>query len=160
MTNQTRNPRPPLDIKVTNATTTQLAKLRVLERYDLSFVADRIARENGSRPNSLSDAVLEFKRYMGLVALGYRGLPVPNQEVDDIWHAFLLFTREYAIFCRKTVGFFVHHIPTISSKKTKTPKSVRLSRAYRKIFGLDMLTTGHCNHCSSCRTGSSARAHF
>jgi hypothetical protein len=158
MTNQTRNPRPPLGIRVTNATTAQLARLRVLERYDLSFIAERIVRENGSRPNSLSNAVLEFKRYMGLVALGYRGLPVPSQEVDDIWHAFLLFTREYAAFCRKTVGSFVHHIPTTSSGKTKLTKNARISRAYRKIFGLDMLTAGHCSHCSSCRTGSSARA--
>jgi len=65
----------------------------------------------------ISSAILEFKRFMGLAALGYRGLAVPNEDVDNVWHTFLLFTREYALFCRKAVGAFVHHVPTKSGRK-------------------------------------------
>jgi hypothetical protein len=155
MAKQTEGQRPPLGIKLIDATPAQLTKLRALERYDISFVAERVVVENGANSGTIASAILEFKRYMGLVALGYRGLPVPNQEVDDIWHAFLLFTREYAAFCQKTVGFFVHHIPTTSSRKP--PNISRLSRAYSQTFGIKMSTAGHCNHCSSCRAGSHSK---
>src|SRR5580700_10968663 len=101
MTERADNRQPSLGVTLPDLTPTQLAKLRALQRYDLSFVADRLARDNGAHSGSFAAALLEFKRYMGLAMLGYSGLPVPSQEVDDVWHAFLLFTREYDSFCRK-----------------------------------------------------------
>lgn len=31
---------------------------------------------------------------------------------DEMWHTFVLFTKEYAAFCEKYVGRFCHHAPT------------------------------------------------
>jgi len=31
--------------------------------------------------------------------------------IDEMWHVFLLFTRDYAAFCEKYLGGFVHHDP-------------------------------------------------
>ncbi|MFJ7968360.1 glycine-rich domain-containing protein [Streptomyces sp. NPDC096324] len=36
----------------------------------------------------------------------------PSALVDFGWHAFVLHTVDYAAFCERTVGRFVHHIPT------------------------------------------------
>lgn len=33
-------------------------------------------------------------------------------EIDDMWHTFLLFTREYMHFCNHYFGTYIHHIPT------------------------------------------------
>lgn len=35
----------------------------------------------------------------------------PSPTVDHGWHAFLLYTREYAAFCQQQAGHFIHHIP-------------------------------------------------
>lgn len=36
----------------------------------------------------------------------------PSELVDFGWHAFILHTVEYAEFCQRVVGHFVHHVPT------------------------------------------------
>jgi hypothetical protein len=35
----------------------------------------------------------------------------PSREVDHGWHAFILHTREYADFCSRVAGHFIHHAP-------------------------------------------------
>jgi len=36
---------------------------------------------------------------------------MPSQVVDDLWHEFILYTRNYALFCRRAFGGFLHHTP-------------------------------------------------
>jgi hypothetical protein len=36
----------------------------------------------------------------------------PSMAVDAGWHAFVLHTREYASFCARVAGRFIHHDPT------------------------------------------------
>ncbi len=36
---------------------------------------------------------------------------MPSRVVDDLWHAFMLHTREYADFCTAAFGRFLHHSP-------------------------------------------------
>lgn len=36
----------------------------------------------------------------------------PSALVDYGWHAFILHTREYAEFCDRVAGRFIHHVPT------------------------------------------------
>ena len=40
-----------------------------------------------------------------------RKLSMPSQVVDDAWHEFILFTRNYEDFCKRGVGRFLHHVP-------------------------------------------------
>lgn len=35
----------------------------------------------------------------------------PSRAVDHGWHAFILHTREYAEFCARVAGHFIHHAP-------------------------------------------------
>lgn len=36
----------------------------------------------------------------------------PSELVDSGWHAFILHTVDYADFCQRVAGRFVHHVPT------------------------------------------------
>ena len=45
-------------------------------------------------------------------ATGGRQVAMPSPVVDDLWHEFLLFTRDYASFCDAAFGRFLHHTPT------------------------------------------------
>ncbi|WP_433374018.1 glycine-rich domain-containing protein [Actinoplanes sp. CA-142083] len=35
----------------------------------------------------------------------------PSELVDIGWHTFILYTREYAEFCERIAGRFIHHVP-------------------------------------------------
>lgn len=39
---------------------------------------------------------------------------MPSQVVDDLWHEFILYTRNYEQFCRTAFGRFLHHTPAVA----------------------------------------------
>lgn len=39
------------------------------------------------------------------------------REIDDMWHTFLLFTKEYQEFCWSYFGYFIHHAPFTEDNK-------------------------------------------
>ena len=44
---------------------------------------------------------------------GKRHVSMPSQVADDLWHEFILYTREYDAFCRRAFGGFLHHTPAV-----------------------------------------------
>ena len=44
---------------------------------------------------------------------GRRYVSMPSQAVDEVWHEFILNTREYAKFCKGAFGRFMHHTPAV-----------------------------------------------
>jgi hypothetical protein len=39
------------------------------------------------------------------------GIGMPSRIVDDLWHEFILDTRQYHTFCEQAFGAYFHHIP-------------------------------------------------
>lgn len=61
---------------------------------------------------------------------GGKMVAMPSQVVDVAWHEFILFTREYKVFCEKALGRFLHHTPAEAMKKpTHAQQSIK--RAWR-----------------------------
>lgn len=44
---------------------------------------------------------------------GRQYVSMPSQVVDDLWHEFILYTRNYDAFCRRAFGRFMHHTPAV-----------------------------------------------
>ena len=42
---------------------------------------------------------------------GYQHVSMPSQVVDDLWHEFILYTRNYEKFCKQAFGRYFHHTP-------------------------------------------------
>jgi hypothetical protein len=61
---------------------------------------------------------------------GRRMVAMPSQAVDDAWHEFILFTRQYDTFCRHAFGRFLHHTPA-EAMSTPTQASEGLKRAWQ-----------------------------
>ncbi|MDQ8038693.1 MAG: hypothetical protein REI12_14825 [Pedobacter sp.] len=40
-----------------------------------------------------------------------KGVSMPSQAVDELWHDFILSTRHYREFCRRAFGRYLHHHP-------------------------------------------------
>lgn len=66
------------------------------------------------------DIFLEMKRWLYLSAyVAERGgkdsdlaISQSLKLVDEMWHTFVLFTRDYQAFCDQYFGFYIHHSPT------------------------------------------------
>jgi hypothetical protein len=58
----------------------------------------------------------ELKRWLVLSALNPEEEYVMLSSIDEIWHAFILFTRRYAEFCNDVLGRFVHHRPRVNGE--------------------------------------------
>jgi hypothetical protein len=60
----------------------------------------------------------------------------PPPAIDEAWHNFIVFTREYAKFCKENFGYFVHHTPFTSHNREQASKGVRPATPQaRKVFG-------------------------
>ena len=58
------------------------------------------------------------------------------QEIDDMWHTFILFTKEYAEFCQKYFGEFMHHAPNTHVEKTDLKNfEIEFTRYLNYIYG-------------------------
>lgn len=44
---------------------------------------------------------------------GRRFVSMPSQVVDDLWHEYILYTKNYDRFCRQAFGRFLHHTPAV-----------------------------------------------
>jgi hypothetical protein len=42
---------------------------------------------------------------------GNKLVAMPSQAVDVAWHEFILFTKQYQLFCTHALGRFLHHVP-------------------------------------------------
>ena len=49
--------------------------------------------------------------FLAYLKSGKQYVSMPSQVVDDLWHEFILYTRNYAQFCRRAFGGFLHHTP-------------------------------------------------
>jgi len=87
---------------------------------------------------SYQKSFIEFKKFAGLFGLGYGDLAMASPEVDELWHQFILFTRQYASFCDEYLGNFLHHTPETSYTGLGGGKSEgvrKFVRAYSEVFG-------------------------
>lgn len=51
--------------------------------------------------------------FIAYLMSGQRFVSMPSQIADDLWHEFILYTREYEKFCRGAFGSFLHHTPAV-----------------------------------------------
>jgi len=51
--------------------------------------------------------------FVAYLMIGKRHVSMPSQVADDLWHEFILYTREYERFCRRAFGGFLHHTPAV-----------------------------------------------
>ena len=93
-----------------------------LDEPESSFTfTDRLCRENGWKYKYAVRVIYEYKKFMFLICIAEHPL-TPSDEVDQVWHLHLLYTKLYwEEFCRNTMGREVHHGPTKggSSEKEK-----------------------------------------
>ncbi|MGQ5523503.1 glycine-rich domain-containing protein [Chitinimonas sp. PSY-7] len=63
---------------------------------------------------------------------GYKYVSMPSQVADDLWHEFILYTKNYQGFCKKAFGRFLHHTPA-SALNDNRQSNAGLRRCWRFV---------------------------
>ena len=100
--------------------------------------AARLAWENGWSRRLADRAIEEYRRFMFLAIVA--GHPVtPSDQVDQVWHLHLLYTRSYwDRFCGEVLGRPLHHGPTKGGTQESSKFALWYERtlaSYRAVFG-------------------------
>lgn len=78
-----------------------------------------------------------LKQYFQICeAAGKRFVSMPSQVVDDLWHEFILFTRNYQHFCLRAFGRYLHHTPAEAMATPSLP-SQGIRRAWKQACRLE-----------------------
>ncbi|HEX8427617.1 hypothetical protein [Hymenobacter sp.] len=99
---------------------------------------DRLARENGWPLDYALRATLEYKKFMFLLCLAEHPL-TPSDQVDQVWHLHLLYTRSYWLdFCEQVLKRPIHHGPTRGGDAERGKFNDwygRTKTLYQEVFG-------------------------
>src|SRR5262245_30488380 len=70
------------------------------------------AKHPGLSPADAAAVALALRQFFtAYLMTGRKFLAMPSQVVDDLWHEFILYTRQYQQFCAQAFGHFMHHTP-------------------------------------------------
>lgn len=124
--------------------------------YTFDQVREKLLLDGRLPAIKVDEAIAEFRKYLSLIALGHQGLGMISADIDEVWHTFILFTREYSEFCHRAFGYYLHHQPGIPSKPLGKMPRRRFLQAYRTEFGeLPAIWSAESNACwGTCSTPS------
>ncbi|MFI2352003.1 glycine-rich domain-containing protein [Streptomyces sp. NPDC019443] len=81
----------------------------------------------------------------------------PSKLVDIGWHTWILHTVDYAVFCERVAGRFIHHVPTVDGEQVEGGPAAARERTLAAIseagFAIDAdlwpaaAKMGDCNQC-------------
>lgn len=79
--------------------------------------SERLARENGWTHSFTLRAIEEYKRFLYLLCVCNEPL-TPSDQVDQVWHLHLIYTRSYwKDLCANVLQREIHHGPTQGGQK-------------------------------------------
>ena len=86
-------------------------KINIQKAMDFPFthILNRYKKDYGVSHETALEHERELKRFLIIAAENHpESLDMFSPEVDNLWHTFLLFTKEYHTFCYNLLGQFVH----------------------------------------------------
>lgn len=87
------------------------AAVAAIADLDLTAIKFKLMTDKGWPVAKLERVELLYKRFLTLIALHPSRALVPNDDVDEFWHAHILDTRKYAADMQQCLGYFLHHFP-------------------------------------------------
>lgn len=103
----------------------------VLE-YQNPEIVSRYARRHDVSEEEAQHLFEECKKFLVVCSLSKEPCS-PSEKLDEMWHHFVLHTRDYTEFCNKFFGKFIHHVP---NEEIAGPEiRVEMIRKAEQLFG-------------------------
>lgn len=114
-----------------------LPKESFITQLDLGFLVRRLVDREKWAQEDAKEAVRRYKNFLILIFKYPNELLAPAPDMDEAWHAHILFTQKYTAACQEIFGGYLHHTPaegSASEQKTMIDAQQNTSRLYRKEF--------------------------
>lgn len=80
--------------------------------YRNSRVENRIAKDMGCSLARAESLFQDLTQFLWIASASTKAC-LPTPAIDEAWHVFLLFTKDYSHFCETYCGRFMHHEPSV-----------------------------------------------
>ncbi|NEA26604.1 hypothetical protein G3I70_29520 [Actinomadura bangladeshensis] len=112
----------------------------------------RIVHERHVSTDEAERVLTQALAFLMACALNPSAELAPSKAVDVGWHAFVLYTSEYAEFCHRVAGRFIHHTPDDPGDNRPRGAGIRATVAAMEQAGLPVdpvlwETAGDCSQC-------------
>ncbi|MBI4440850.1 hypothetical protein HY639_01665 [Candidatus Woesearchaeota archaeon] len=105
-----------------------------LEAFEAPFLEEKLLDKGVFQTQQDYQIVFsEFKKYVALIKTTGQSIPMTSKAVDEVWHQFILFTREYHAFCDDMFGRYIHHAPATRSQPVA--KADNFFFLYQSMYG-------------------------
>lgn len=101
-----------------------------------SFI-NRLCRENNWDSKFAQECINEYVKFLYLIIKSKQEL-TPSDEVDQVWHLHLQYSRSYQKMCDE-IGYFIHHEPTKGGENQKnkfTQQYEKTKQIYFQMLGV------------------------
>ena len=96
-------------------TENQRKRLSIIDGENFSVFIKHASKELAkNREETLlsnDEADFALKQYYSLAVLNPNNMHAVSASVDPYWHSHVLHTHAYADFCKRGIGYFMHHDP-------------------------------------------------
>jgi hypothetical protein len=90
--------------------------------YQMPDIITRCQKDFGYTDDDMVLLERELKRYLILCMVKENiddTINMYSGDVDNLWHSFILFTKEYTAFCHENAQRFIHHSPRVNDTLTE-----------------------------------------
>ena len=84
--------------------------LETILKYQNVAVVHRICKELSVNIEKAKELFTDLKKFLWATSQAKVNV-LPPPLIDEAWHAFILFTEDYEIFCNNFFGKMIHHLP-------------------------------------------------
>jgi hypothetical protein len=131
-----------------------VASLNDLMEFQHGRLLGRLQKKLGIDTEDAQDLFEDLKRFLFIAGTTKEPM-APPERIDEAWHHFILFTRDYEDFCEKFFGKFIHHKPYGPEEIAANDGSIikRTIARTREVFG-DVLSenwsyaAADCDQCA------------
>ena len=116
----------------------QPASVTRLMVWDLSTIFQYLVERKRWSRRRCEKVCQEYRRFLALCLMYPEARLSPPEDVDEMWHTHILFTKAYRAFCDDTKGEYIDHTPFLKADRDPVD-SRRASKTvltlYRRHFG-------------------------
>lgn len=119
--------------------------------YQHPDLIERLVQKLEMPKEQAEAAFLGLKQFLYIAGTMVGTFSPQSQDVDEAWHNFMLFSKDYAKFCQTNFGHFIHHQPHTKEMRLQDPGAGRhiTASALMDEFGVTVSEAeGRCDACS------------
>ncbi|WP_426233528.1 glycine-rich domain-containing protein [Pararhizobium sp. DWP3-4] len=110
--------------------------------FEAPYLVEKLLKDHVVSSSKEAEALFrEVKRYLVLTASSPTiAWGMYSLRIDQIWHQFILFTRQYIEYCRANFGKYIQHAPSTAPAVDGLPKMApstldMFAERYEELFG-------------------------